>query len=283
MINVAVLGNDARFKYVKDYFKLNQFNVVEIINDSLNNIETSNKEIKYNDNNIKSIASSINYCILPVPITRDNIFISTTNISINTLINSLSSNCLVYGGLVNENFYEKCHEKGIVCIDYMKYEDVVKNNAVLTAKGMLLEVNNNTEIKGKNALVAGFGYCGKELAKYLNISSCNVDIVVRRKEVIVELEEFGYNGFMFKDEIDYKKYNLVFNTVPSLIFDSSTIKQLSSDVKIFDIATLPGGVDFKYCKTYNIFAKNYPGIPGRFYPKEAGIIIATAIHRRLIS
>ncbi len=77
---------------------------------------------------------------------------------------------------------------------------------------------------------------------------------------------------------NFEKYSYIFNTVPACILTEVILSKLSKSVVIFDIASLPGGVDDDYCKKHHIEVYHSLGIPGRMYPQEAGNLIANEIY-----
>ncbi len=193
---------------------------------------------------------------------------------------------IVYGGGIEEDIYVKLKKITENVFDYLKWEEVVKANAVLTAKGIIKEaILEKAIFQEANCLVTGYGYCGKEIARELKKQGSNVDIAVRRKELKKEIET---NYERFVDINDMNKYNLekysyVFNTVPAMVLDENVLSFVSRNVMIFDIASKPGGTDFKFCKENGIYAVNSLGIPGKEFPEEAGNIIANGIDEHIIS
>ena len=100
-----------------------------------------------------------------------------------------------------------------------------------------------------------------------------------RKELSAEIEgaHFGYVNIRQRERQTFDRYRCVFNTVPALVLDAKWLQCFSLSVRIYDIATSPGGTDFSYCKEHGISAGLFPGIPGKMYPEEAGRIIVSGI------
>lgn len=166
--------------------------------------------------------------------------------------------------------------------NYVKNENFTALNALLTAKGLIqiMEADGIALEKSK-ALVAGYGYCGKAIAEELKKKGADIYVMVRRRELKRDIIK---SGFGFVDMNDacadvISRLDLVANTAPALIFDRKMLDILSNNVKIYDIASAPGGVDFKYCEEKNIKAGIYLSIPGKMYPKEA----AKAIYDTIIN
>lgn len=189
---------------------------------------------------------------------------------------------MLYAGAMSNRIIHQCELMQIEYTDYLKIDELKSKNAYLTAKGIIKNAIRNKAVLNKsNTLVAGYGICGKELAKALAEDKIGayVDVMVRRKELKNIIEDAGY-GFVDlnnKENINFEKYSYVFNTIPSLIFDDIFIKRFSKNVMFFDIASGEGGIDYSYCEENGIFACLVPGIPGKEYPLEAGKAIAEAI------
>lgn len=185
----------------------------------------------------------------------------------------------IYGGSISNLFYEAMSK--IEIYDYLKWENVISKNAVLTAKGIIKEaLEYNCSLNNSNILITGYGYCSKAIASELSKYSDNINIAVRNSKLKSEITN---NNYVYVDinnlsNNDLWSYEYIFNTVPALVIDKPVIDSLNKNVMIFDIASKPGGVDFEYCSVNNIFSKLSLGIPGRIYPKEAGYLIAEAVY-----
>src|SRR5699024_9076716 len=72
-------------------------------------------------------------------------------------------------------------------------------------------------------------------------------------------------------------FSICINTVPDLILDKNIIDQMSTDTLIIDLASKPGGTDFKAAEQRGIKAIHALGLPGKVAPKTAGEILAATI------
>lgn len=168
------------------------------------------------------------------------------------------------------------------CFNYAKVPFFTEQNAILTARG-IIEIANKKSVSFESILVIGYGYCGKAIASKLQQMGYKVDVMVRRRELKKHIKS---NGYGYVDMNDNTKkldaYSCIFNTVPALIINQAFIDNLNSNVKIFDIASYPGGVDFKYCKEKVIDADIYLGIPGKYYSDDAARVIYETIASDLV-
>lgn len=181
----------------------------------------------------------------------------------------------VFSSAYDEKLKILCEEKNIRLFNYLKDENVVYKNAILTAKGIVEKtIEDNVSSNDTKALVVGYGNCGKEISEELKKKGFLVTVCVRNNKLENEIRKTQYeyiNLCNIKKEIN--QYKLIYNTVPAMVLDENILCELH-DARIYDIASKPGGTDFEFCKGNNIKAGLYLGIPGKCYPKEAGAIIA---------
>lgn len=231
------------------------------------------KRMEYVANKLYSLGCEISkdinnqVIILPPPVNKEYI---------SMLAPYFNNIKLIYGGSISDEFKNMVPDN-INIIDYLLDNSVVNNNAILTAKGIIRYVKNNSNsLNNQNALVTGYGFCGKAITNELKQYNLNISVAVRNNKLREEIENNGFNYIDLKalNQRNNAEYHIIFNTVPALIVDRAVIASLNPSVKIFDIASKPGGVDFLYCKEKGIFAELRLGIPGKEYPKESGEIIA---------
>ena len=90
----------------------------------------------------------------------------------------------------------------------------------------------------------------------------------------------GYKVMSFEDVPIYghilAEVDFCFNTVPARVVCEDILSQFHKGSVVIDIASMPGGVDFDYCKEYDIPYKHSLGIPGKLSPRTSGIILADA-------
>lgn len=76
--------------------------------------------------------------------------------------------------------------------------------------------------------------------------------------------------------------DLLFNTIPTMIVTAQIIANLPSRAVIIDLASKPGGTDFRFAEKRGIKALLAPGLPGIVAPKTAGRIIADVLSRLIM-
>ena len=70
----------------------------------------------------------------------------------------------------------------------------------------------------------------------------------------------------------------VVNTVPALVITRDILKKARTDCYLLDLASVPGGIDFKAAKALNIKFNWALGLPGKVAPLTAGDIIRKTIY-----
>ena len=89
---------------------------------------------------------------------------------------------------------------------------------------------------------------------------------------------YGYKAVKIQNiDRDIFRFDVIFNTVPSVIFTHSLIDRMNKKTLIIDLASLPGGVDFPYAEAVGLKAVSALSLPGKCAPKSAGEILKDGI------
>lgn len=81
----------------------------------------------------------------------------------------------------------------------------------------------------------------------------------------------------------FGKYDIIFNTIPSMILDEQRLKLLNKNTIIIDLASKLGGVDFTKAKELGIKARLELGLPGRVAPITSAEYIYNVVLGEYIS
>jgi dipicolinate synthase subunit A len=107
---------------------------------------------------------------------------------------------------------------------------------------------------------------------------------VRKNEHFARAYELGLAPFYMNDlESRIKDADIIFNTVPALILTADVIVQLRKTALIIDLASKPGGTDFRFADKRGIKSILALGLPGKVAAKTAGRILANVIVTQLQS
>lgn len=163
--------------------------------------------------------------------------------------------------------------------DYSAKEEFSILNALPTAEGAVECAMNKYEgtISGSKCLVVGFGRIGKILAKILSSLDAEVTVSARKQEDFAYIKALGYESRNTEQMTSVRGYDLVFNTVPHMIFDRSLLMNTDRNTIIIDLASLPGGVDFEAARRFGTDAIRALSLPGKCAPKAAGEIIKSTV------
>lgn len=256
--NFLIAGGDLRFERLADFLKENNCLV-------LNNI---NQDIK------------ADHLILPLPVSIDgeNLNCKDEIIPLEGLIDRVKENGIIFGGCFPEKFRKKAEENSLAVIDYSEREEFAVLNAEATAEGALQSAMEHTDrtIMGQNILIIGMGRIAKALIHLLKGFNTNITIAARKNSDRAWAELYGCNAIDIK-KINLEKADIIFNTVPAMILDGELLKNANKKAVIIDLASKPGGTDFKVAEQLGIKTLHLLGIPGKVAPTTAGITIGKTI------
>jgi dipicolinate synthase subunit A len=170
-------------------------------------------------------------------------------------------------------------------IELFDRDDVAIYNSIPTAEGAVMIAIQNTDITihGSSCMVLGIGRTGFTLARTLQGLGAKVKVGVRREEHFARAAEMGFEPFYVSQLLHYvSNIDLLFNTIPTMIVTAQIIANLPSRAVIIDLASKPGGTDFRFAEKRGIKALLAPGLPGIVAPKTAGRIIADCLSRLIL-
>lgn len=224
----------------------------------------------------------------PLPLCNDNEMLNapfhTEKIPLESVFRNLKENQIFIAGKIDDKHILMAKEYGVILIDYFKREEMQVLNAIPTAEGAIKLAIENMPITlhSSNTLVLGFGRIGKVLAKMLYGIGANVYIAARSYKDIAWIKSLKYTPIHLK-ELDKHLHNMdvIFNTIPAMILNRDLLTCLRKEVLIIDLASMPGGVDFKAAGELGIKAIHELGIPGKTAPVTAGMIIKDTIYNIL--
>ena len=163
--------------------------------------------------------------------------------------------------------------------DYASKEEFAILNALPTAEGAVEYAMARYEgtIANSRCMVVGFGRIGKILAKVLKALDADVTVCARNEKDFAYISALGYKSCSTNSLKSIRGYDIVFNTVPVMIFDKELLMNTDRNTLIIDLASLPGGVDFEAAHKFNADAVRALSLPGKCAPKTAGEIIKTTV------
>ena len=275
----AVIGGDLRSVYLAESIAKNSSNFVYTVyldNPKLPGI------VKKTDSN--QVFSKSDIIIFPVPMLTAAGKINTPlydgSITPEECFEYINPAAFVFGGQISDTLKYTAKEYGINLLDYSAREEFAVMNAVPTAEGALeIAISNLPHtLYGSTCMVAGYGRISKVLIKLLTAFGAKVFVAVRSRSDFAWIKIAGAVPVHFSDTDKYSgNIDVLFNTVPAMIFGSKKLEQLKKDCLVIDLASAPGGIDFISAQRHGIRAIHALALPGKTAPKSAGDIILSTI------
>jgi dipicolinate synthase subunit A len=197
---------------------------------------------------------------------------------------SIRPGTLVFSGIARPRLSALSAEHRLQLIKLMELDEVAILNSIPTAEGAIALAMQHTDITihGAKTVVLGFGRCGQTLARTLHALGAHVKVGARQPAHLARVIEMGIEGFP-PSALEYavSDADVVFNTIPTQILTAGVLKTMPRSCVIIDIASKPGGTDFRYAERRGMTAILAPSLPGLVAPKTAGRIIASSLCRIL--
>ncbi|MGE5629823.1 MAG: dipicolinate synthase subunit DpsA [Caulobacteraceae bacterium] len=226
--------------------------------------------------------------ICPVPFSKDVTKINTKysgkDIYIEELFAKLRHDQVLLVGAINNYSRELARKLGVNYIDYYNEESYQILNTIPTAEGALAIIINETAktLFESKVLVLGYGRIGKLLSKYLNSLGAHTFVEARKESDLTWIYAKRMEAVpLWELERYIGEMDIIVNTVPALILDSNMLEKVRTDVFILDLASTPGGVDFKYAEEKKLKVMHALGIPGKVACKSAAMYIYETIQKIL--
>ena len=133
------------------------------------------------------------------------------------------------------------------------------------------------ELENKPCLVLGGGNVAlrkvKTLLKYgADVTVCSRSALSKTQALFTGARHTDFSGLVQPGD-----YDLVYNTVPHMIFTKRELQALRRDTVLVDLASFPGGVDTLMAHTLGITVVDGRNLPGRTAPETAGALIGETV------
>lgn len=166
--------------------------------------------------------------------------------------------------------------------DYNKREDFKFKNAVLTAEGAvaLYKENSDVSFSAAKVVIIGYGRIAKSLHRALRAFGADVTVCARSDINKAQATANGAKTIDFSC-LNLQGFDVIFNTVPSVIFTKAEIDTFDPDVKYIELASFPGGIDRHYAKVKKVNIIDGAKLPKRYSKATAGEIIGDAVDKMI--
>lgn len=234
-------------------------------------------------------ACSLSACIIgPIPLCRNDSSLNQNvfhdHISIDRIFSGLKSSQSFFGGCIPEERKTAALKKGVRVFDLMTDPSLSYFNTIATAEGAVCEAIRQSprNLRHSSCAILGYGKCGFTLCQYLKGMSCRTYVAARREEIRAQSSLISDRTGTIEDFISCAgEFDFIFNTIPSEIITYEILARLKSTVTIIDIASAPGGVDFKAAQELGLTAVLCPGLPGKYAPASSAGAVRATIERIL--
>lgn len=237
---------------------------------------------------IKSALADSSAVVLPLPASRDGVYLNTqcseySGFKLANIINFAPTSSLIIGGKLPSVFSAGAIERGFSVRDYLECESFQVKNAYTTAEAALSIAMNSLakNIRDAKIAVTGYGRISKQLVSLLLDMKANVSVCARKKSDLAFAKSCGADVVDISrvGEIDrlLRGYDVIYNTVPSWIFDRSFLEKLDKNTLIIELASAPGGIDICAAKELSSNVSWALSLPGKYAPDSAGKHIAECV------
>jgi dipicolinate synthase subunit A len=166
----------------------------------------------------------------------------------------------------------------------MERDDIAIYNSIPTAEGTVMMAIQHTDITIHNANVAvlGLGRVGMTVARTFAALGANVKVGARESQHLARITEMSMKPFHTSNMIEeLRDVDVCVNTIPDLVVTANVLTEMPMNTLIIDLASKPGGTDFRYAEKRGMKALLAPGLPGIVAPKTAGQILANVLAKLL--
>ena len=227
--------------------------------------------------------------ILPVAGTNiegkiETIFSNRQVVLTEDFLNNTPKHCTIYSGISNAYLTELTGKTNRKLIQLFERNDVAIYNSIPTVEGAIMMAIQHTDftIHGSNVIVLGLGRTGMSVARSFHALGAKVKVGARKTEHIARINEMGLTPFFTAElENEVENADICINTIPHKIITANVLAKMPSHTLIIDLASKPGGTDFRYAEKRGIKAILAPGLPGIVAPKTAGKILANVLGQLL--
>lgn len=275
-----VIGGDMRNFYLAELLK-KEYHRVEIYGFDRKNAKKKNS----------SLAQMITDCdviIGGIPLVSSggyvNMPFSEETLPLDTLIDMLPENALFIAGKIEEDVRKKLDEKGVSYIDLLDREDMAVLNAIPAAEGAVELIIRSTPrtIHNSSILILGYGRIGKVLSRILSGFGAEIWVAARTYSDLSWIEAFGYKPVHLNDLERYiTDMNVIVNTIPYQYITADILNKVRPDCYLIDLASYPGGIDFKHAEKLGLKTDWALSLPGKVAPLTAAEIIKKTVENVL--
>lgn len=235
--------------------------------------------------------SSIDAIILPVSGMNDkgaieSVFSGKEIVLTRDWLKKIPKHAVIYSGIYNDPLKKISKDLNRIVVPYIERDDVAIYNSIPTAEGTLMIVIQNTDftIHNSNVIITGLGRVGMTLCRVFNGLGAHVEAIANEPELqarAFEMQLKCYPVSLLSERA--KNADILINTIPAKVIDTNVLSKLPPHALVVDLASMPGGTDFRYAEKRGIKALHVLGLPAMVAPRTAGQIIASVLEKLLVN
>lgn len=163
--------------------------------------------------------------------------------------------------------------------NYNENENFLLKNAFFTVEGAiaLYKKSSDLALYGSKVLITGYGRIGKDLHRVLNSFGCKTTICSRSPVSKTIAKSNGGECIDLSDLSVKNDYDIIFNTIPKIIFSKNEIDALKKDAVFIELASFPGGIDMHYANARKLNIIDGRRLPSKYSKKSAGYLIGETV------
>lgn len=234
--------------------------------------------------------------VLPLPASLDGITLNSVpsesegRVRLERMLEELPERTVLIGGKLPVGFCEKARDRNILCFDYFESEDFQMKNAYITAEAALSIAMNNIAktVRGSRFAITGYGRISKQLVRLIRALGGEVTLLARKDRDLALAELDGCSTVSLAGAREsaadtlLSGYDVIFNTVPSPIFERDFLERVDKDLLMIELASAPGGIEVSAARDLGSRVLWASALPGKYAPQSAGELIAECVERILL-
>lgn len=237
---------------------------------------------------LKDAIEGVDIVIGSLPLSQDDETVNCSGcdevVYLKDVFKLMDKNMIFFGGFVNSKVHQLANAYNIHIYDYFEREELMIQNCIPTAEGAIMIAMQELPftLYDSKCLILGYGRIGKILSKMLYALGSKVSVEARKHSDLAWIQSCGYEAVHLNNLEGYiSNFDVIFNTIPSLILNEKLLKEVKKDCLIIDLASKPGGVDFEAAKEFEIKTIWALSLPGKVAPYTAAKIIKSTIFNYL--
>ncbi len=219
--------------------------------------------------------------VLPMPLSRDNVYINGTvsamgELKISDLFSHIDEKTVLVSSINPKEDVFECNK----FYNYSESEAYVLENAYITAEGAVAHLLQHSPktLKSSSVLILGWGRIAKYLHRIINVFTNNVSVVLRNRDTLSALKENGIDAYSFTElSSKIQGYDIIINTVPSSVLSEDILRCTKQTAYISELASSPGGYDHELAQRLGRSSYILRGLPGSCAPQSAGEALGKCI------